>query len=325
MLAPYLSRLLRLSVNPARDELPEGWEEPPTGGTDRAQNGTSRSTDSWPAPQPPARESISPRTQYLSLAGLIVLGATVDTWSSYDIAARAGRHYSVWLPVIWEVTSVIAILALLPVLKFGFRIVRAPNRHLLLSGVLGAALVVLFSLMHLGAMSALRVIAYRVLGEPYRFGSEFDNFIYEFRKDTLACVVILTGFFLFDRLARPAPVASAPSVVEGVDAELWLRDGPTRIRVSPAEVLWVASAGNYVEYVLAGGQRHLIRGTLGGEGERLAGFGIVRVHRTRLVNLKRVVTVVPRDSGDLDLRLDTGDLVICSRSYRTRLPAALRG
>ena len=57
---------------------------------------------------------------------------------------------------------------------------------------------------------------------------------------------------------------------------------------NPRDILWISSAGNYVEYSLADGITHLVRGTLAGEKARLTKFNIVRVHRTRLVNLSRV-------------------------------------
>ena len=99
----------------------------------------------------------------------------------------------------------------------------------------------------------------------------------------------------------------------------WLRDGATSIRVAPRDVVWVSSAGNYVEYRLIGGAVHLIRATLAKEEPRLKPFGIVRVHRTRLVNLRRVIGVARRASGDFELRLDDGETVPCSRRYRAAI------
>ena len=50
---------------------------------------------------------------------------------------------------------------------------------------------------------------------------------------------------------------------------VWLRDGSTRIRIEPRDILWVSSAGNYVEYSLADGINHLVRGTLAAEEARI--------------------------------------------------------
>ena len=100
---------------------------------------------------------------------------------------------------------------------------------------------------------------------------------------------------------------------------LWLRDGSTSHRIAPRDVVSLSSAGNYVEYRLAGGASHLVRATLAKEEPRLKPFGIVRVHRTRMVNLHRVVGVTPRPSGDFELRLDNGDTVVGSRRYRSAI------
>jgi DNA-binding LytR/AlgR family response regulator len=98
---------------------------------------------------------------------------------------------------------------------------------------------------------------------------------------------------------------------------VWLRDGSTRIRIEPREILWISSAGNYVEYSLADGVNHLVRGTLAAEEARLTPFNIVRVHRTRLVNLTRVRGLKTGANGDFELTLDTGQTISGSRRYRT--------
>ncbi len=84
----------------------------------------------------------------------------------------------------------------------------------------------------------------------------------------------------------------------------------------PREVLWVASAGNYIEYSLADGTRHLVRGTLAAAESELARFSIVRVHRTRLANLDRVRGVELKPSGDFELAFDNGQTLGGSRRYR---------
>ena len=44
--------------------------------------------------------------------------------------------------------------------------------------------------------------------------------------------------------------------------------------------------------------------------------GIARVHRTRLVNVQRVVAVIWRPSGDFDLRPDNGEMITGRRRYK---------
>jgi DNA-binding LytR/AlgR family response regulator len=67
---------------------------------------------------------------------------------------------------------------------------------------------------------------------------------------------------------------------------------------------------------LTSGRRHLIRATLRAEEARLSSFGVARVHRTRLVNVKRMVAVKWRPSGDFEVRLDTGEVLAGSRRFK---------
>jgi DNA-binding LytR/AlgR family response regulator len=112
------------------------------------------------------------------------------------------------------------------------------------------------------------------------------------------------------------PVAPNLATATAAKPELWLRDGRTSVLIDASEIVSVSSAGNYVEYELTGQRRHLIRGTLQAEESRLAPFGITRVHRSRLLNLKRIVALQWRPSGDFEVRLDTGETVPGSRRFK---------
>jgi DNA-binding LytR/AlgR family response regulator len=88
------------------------------------------------------------------------------------------------------------------------------------------------------------------------------------------------------------------------------------VLIDVSEIVSVTSAGNYVEYELTDQRKHLIRATLQAEEARLAPFGIARVHRSRLLNLKRIVALQWRPSGDFEVRLDTGEIVLGSRRFK---------
>jgi DNA-binding LytR/AlgR family response regulator len=53
-------------------------------------------------------------------------------------------------------------------------------------------------------------------------------------------------------------------------------------------------------------RRHLIQSMLRTEEARLKSFGIARMHRTRLINPKRVGGACVAPSGDFEPRLDSG-------------------
>ena len=94
--------------------------------------------------------------------------------------------------------------------------------------------------------------------------------------------------------------------------------------LAPQDVEWIEAAGNYVEYSLADGTSHLIRGTLGAAEAELARFRLARVHRTRLANLDRVRTAEFKPTGDFELTFDTGKTVQGSRRYKTAVESLAR-
>jgi DNA-binding LytR/AlgR family response regulator len=80
----------------------------------------------------------------------------------------------------------------------------------------------------------------------------------------------------------------------------------------------VHSAGNYVQYELTDRRIHLTRSMLQAELSRLARFGIVRVHRTRLINLKCIVALKSGLSVDR-FRLDSGEIAPGSRRFKSAI------
>jgi len=182
-----------------------------------------------------------------------------------------------------------------------------------------------FSVLHIAGMGLARDLAYYLAGFAYSYPFAHEA-LYEFRKDLFAYAAIAVIFWLAERPAVAATVSAkiaenkaGENTVVAAPAprpELWLRDGRISILIDPNEIASVSSAGNYAEFQLAGGRSHLIRTTLQAQEARLAPFGIARVHRSRLVNLKRIVALEWRASGDFEIRLDTGETVAGSRRFK---------
>jgi DNA-binding LytR/AlgR family response regulator len=224
-------------------------------------------------------------------------------------------------PVFDEITSALVIICLLPLIKRSVdRLATTGDRRIALIVIVLSMIV--YALLHITFMVAFRHLAYGAMGGVYGFHWR-DQFVTEFRKDLVSAFMIAVVFWLIDRktVAAEPVVAQAPSNVRR--PEIWLRDGAKSIRVDPAQIISVTSAGNYVEFALPDA-RHLIRGTLAGEEGRLKPFGFVRIHRTRLVNMMRVVAIESRSNGDFVAKMDTGEAIGGSRRYRDAV-AAIKG
>ncbi len=261
---------------------------------------------------------LSVRAVYAIVIGLIAAWTVVIIFSNArDISWRLGSPHNLWEPVLWNVTSAIIGVAVLPLVRRGALLFRDRPVRLLPATAAFVALALAYSALHIAGMGVLRELAYALGGWDYTFPWS-RQIPYELRKDLFNYLAVAVIFWFAERPARvPMQVEPiAPNVTAAAKPELWLRDGRTSVLIDASEIVSVSSAGNYVEYELTGQRKHLIRATLQAEEVRLAPFGIARVHRSRLLNLKRIVALQWRPSGDFEVRLDTGETVPGSRRFK---------
>ncbi len=132
--------------------------------------------------------------------------------------------------------------------------------------------------------------------------------------------------------ARRGPTAAGPDfsallaevrALRGPARRFVVRDGH-RIRfIATDDVDWIDAAGNYVRLHVAG-HSHLLRETMKSVEARLDPERFVRVHRSAIVNLERVVSMEPYFHGEYVLTLRDGTRLNSSRSQGARLRALVR-
>jgi hypothetical protein len=258
---------------------------------------------------------------YAAVSAVAIVIGVVGALSTADDIARRGGVYDPATPLLWDMTSIAVIILLTPAL---LAIVRRIRREPVLAAriALAVATIMVFSAVHITGMVWLRKLIMFAAGGAYDFRFSLATVLYEFRKDVVTCVLIGGGMWLMDarreahralQVAAPPSAANPPSTPQTI----WLRDGARSIRIEPRDILWISSAGNYIEYSLADGSSHLIRGTLASAESELSRFSLARIHRTRLANLGRVTGVQSKPSGDFDLTFDSGQTVAGSRRYRS--------
>src|SRR4051812_17970442 len=199
---------------------------------------------------------------YAVVAAVSLAIGGVNALSAADDIARRSGLYDVRTPLFWEMTSILVIILLAPALLAAVRRIRRESRWLAVVALAVTAIVV-FSAVHITGMVALRKFVLWMLGGSYDFRLSLATLVYEFRKDVVTCLLIGGGMWLIDSRRELRTVATAPPApaAEKLPHMVWLRDGTTRIRIEPREIVWISSAGNYVEYSLADGRNHLVRGT----------------------------------------------------------------
>src|SRR5690349_11420169 len=269
------------------------------------------------------------RRIYISIAAVSVVIGVVGALSAADDIARRGGVYDVGKPLFWDMTSIFVILLLTPALLALVRRIRREEATAV-RVALAVAAIMIFSAVHITGMVGLRKLILSLAGSEYDFRFSLATVLYEFRKDVVTCILIGGTMWLMEgrreaqralQVMAPPPAANPPSTPQTI----WLRDGAKSIRIEPRDILWISSAGNYIEYSLADGSNHLIRGTLASAESELSRFKLARIHRTRLANLDRVSGIQSKPSGDFDLTFNTGHTVSGSRRYRSAIASLERG
>ena len=96
-----------------------------------------------------------------------------------------------------------------------------------------------------------------------------------------------------------------------------------QVRLLPVSLVErIDAAGNYGEVTMMGGARHLVRETLSSILEQLPD-SFVRVHRSAVIRIDRVVSIEGRGHGDATIVLMDGSVAPLSRRFRPGLAARL--
>lgn len=113
------------------------------------------------------------------------------------------------------------------------------------------------------------------------------------------------------------------------EEKLAIRDGGRTVRVDLHRIRWIDAAGDYMcihvdgEQDGAAGDTLILRATMQGLEKQLDPQRFPRIHRSTIVNARRVVELRPHTNGECFLRLDCGQELKLSRSHRDKLATLL--
>lgn len=100
--------------------------------------------------------------------------------------------------------------------------------------------------------------------------------------------------------------------------QLAIRDAGKTTWVNQQDIEWIDAAGDYM-CVHLGGETLIMRKTMLALERELDPGLLQRVHRSTIVNIRRVREKQPHINGEYFLTLDSGHVVKLSRSYKNRL------
>lgn len=283
---------------------------------------------------------MEPWRRYLPWQGRIELAfwvvaftipAVANTLVALMDAQRDGHVLPAWQPALWEGSSALVSLLLLPALLAlcsRFPLHADTWRRRLPAYVLAS---VAWSMLHVVGMVLLRKAGYALVGEHYAIDDWARRFAYEYLKDGRTFALIVTvdhGYRWFwrrlqgeARLLDPPEDAPAAAPVERPERFL-VRKLDREFLVAAAEVEWLRAAGNYVDLHVRG-RAYPLRSTMAAIEAQLDPARFARIHRSYIVNLDRIASIEPLDSGDARVHLHDGTVLPCSRSHREALRARI--
>jgi two-component system LytT family response regulator len=141
------------------------------------------------------------------------------------------------------------------------------------------------------------------------------------REQLMAMLADLTGKGEIEPGAPPA-AQGAPHAARRYACMLPIRVGRETIRLDVGAIDWIDAAGDYM-CVHAAGQTHVLRATMRELEQMLDPQVFQRVHRSTIVNLARVRSLRPHLNGECFLKLESGQEVKLSRSFRDKVELLL--
>ncbi len=244
---------------------------------------------------------------------------------------RLHLSFSAWQPVVWETSSALVALALVPAVVWFTR--RFPLhldtwRRMAWVHLLGS---LVWSVLHVAGMVAIRKAVYASVGDHYDFSPWWWEFGYEYLKDVRSyagVVLTIEGYrLLLRRLQGEAMLLSLPDEgppMEPVDRpdRFLVRKLGREFLIAANDIEWLQASGNYVNLRVRG-HDYPLRSTLAGIETKLDPARFARIHRSYMVNIDRIASIEPLDTGDARIHLNDGGSLPCSRTYRGGLRQAV--
>lgn len=173
------------------------------------------------------------------------------------------------------------------------------------------------------AVEAFELNAVDYLLKPFaqdRFRKAIDRATEQSHPDPLAKGRLINASRQI-RQGAEDPIESAEDVIHA--DRLAIRDGRDIQLINMDDIDWIDAAGDYMCVHIAG-KTHIMRSTMKELVERLPEEIFVRVHRSTIVNLRRVTSVSTLSKGEFRLYLGPDVSLKVSRNYRKSIASLLK-
>lgn len=270
--------------------------------------------------------------ELLLLALFFCLNMLANGYVAYVEKSAAGIAF--WKPWLWEISSVLSVLIILPGLiwlseQYPLRIqgLRLQIlRHFLAS--------LLFCALHLVLMVTMRSLVYKLAGEDYRFDWSASNLLYEYAKDMRLYLFFIILFEVYRFVIRrwrgeASKLVQAPDSTDTADvAEPYLTQVLVKMLnqeflIKLSQVDFIKTAGNYQDLYVKG-RAYPFRITQAALLNQLNPADFVKINRGEIVNINAVSRFNKLSSNYARLVLQDGTELNVHKNYIENVPANLR-
>lgn len=96
------------------------------------------------------------------------------------------------------------------------------------------------------------------------------------------------------------------------------KDGHKTLRIRQADIRWIEAAGDYM-CLQTKDTTHVVRATMKSIESKADPTILQRVHRSTMVNIQAIQSLIPYQNGEYMLTMDCGKQIKLSRHYRNKL------
>lgn len=249
------------------------------------------------------------------LFGFSLLTATAD----YLRDTRSGGDVEFWVPLSRELISSAWILILVPGIVYLVR--RFSWRRIGVIPFFGLHLLATlpFTVIHVVGTITVRMSGPLIEGASLNWDYILGNLKFEYPKDLIVYVLIVVIINIYTWVRRSIGDADRVSLgAETIPVKTF--SGVVLVRIGDIE--WIEAARNYV-VLHAGGKEYFLRTPIKDIEKDFAAHSFVRIHRSAIVNLSKVMEIKKAPPRDEVAVLATGKKINVGRQYREALNKAL--
>ncbi len=254
----------------------------------------------------------------------VTIEAAVRSTSLIMEYANRGDPLEPWKPFIWEYTSTYMGFILIPFIVMFDERYPISSKSWPLRLLIHIPCSMVFSFVHIVGMVGLRKLIFTAVDDLYSMTGLNYTIIYEYRKDVMAYMSILMVIYAYReimRLRNGEAQFEAAKADHSEDKRILVSKRGQFNFISPSAVDWVEAAGNYVE-LHVGDQNYMLRATMKEIENKLGTKEFARIHRSTIVKINQVDSIIPAMNGDKTIILKDGEELRLSRRYSENLKLA---